>query len=211
MTLRFTAGIAGIDELRSELQSIPPTLFKESKLIFADTGFRAQTAVIRGIGSGPLYRRTGALARSIRTETTGTDLSTLSTSVFSQNPGGDKSVVYAPVHELGDTIRAKDKYLRVPGGPYLNIPLDANKTAAGVTRRSARTAFAEGATLLRSKRGNWLVVDQRATKRGTKIVPLFALVKQVTIPARLGMRDTVSDFVPLMLERLRTVRIMDTE
>lgn len=208
MTLKYTAGINGLEALRQELEALPATLFRESQLAFRDTGLRAQKAVVSRIGSGPLHRRTGSLARSIRTETVGGDLRALSTSVFSENPGGNRPVVYAPVHELGDEIRAIDKYLRVPGGPYLNVPLAGNKTAAGVTRKSARTAFAEGATLFRSKRGNWIIAGKPTTK-STKILPLFVLVKSVAIPARLGMRDTVSDFVPLLVERLRTVRIMD--
>lgn len=210
MTLRIEVTSTDIAALEAQVRAIPQTLFRESRSIFRDVGFKAQRAVVQSIANGPLYRRTGALARSIGTATTGNKIANLSMSVFSQNPGGERAVVYAPIHETGGLIKARDKYLRVPGGPYLNIPLDSNKTAAGVTRQSARTVFREGGNLLRTRRGGWLVVKNLIGAAGElRIVPMFALVKQVRIPARLRMRETVSDFVPQMLERLRSMTILD--
>lgn len=205
MTLRFSVGVEGADELRDAVRALPESLFKQAKRIFRATGVEAQRDVITRIRNGPLYRRTGTLARSIQTETIGGTLASLSTSVFSENPGGSNPVVYAPIHELGGTVRAVNKYAGVPGGPYLNIPTAANKTAAGVTRQSARTAFAAGARVLKSKRGNWFV----GVVSGTKITSLFSLVRAVEIPARLEMRATVEAQLPGLISAFAELKLLE--
>jgi hypothetical protein len=129
------------------------------------------------------------LRRSIRTSIQGETLKTLSGAVFSEK------VKYAKIQEKGGTIRAKKAYTGVPGGPYLNIPLSANKTGAGVQRRSAKSVFQSGGFLIRSKRGKFLVMSSTG-------VPMFVLTKKVKIKPRLGMEAAAEDEIPVLLARL---------
>jgi hypothetical protein len=87
--------------------------------------------------------------------------------------------------------------LGVPGGPYLNIPTSANKTASGVTRLQAREVFNRGGYITQTKGGVWgvFLLGQM----------MFSLKKQVKIPARLGMIDAAEDEVPTLLNKLRNV------
>lgn len=206
-TTRFSVSAPLTSAIAEEMRGVPVSLFLETKRVFANATRSAQREVVSGIRSGPLYRRTGALARSIQTEVIGSDIGTLSASLFSANPGGEKAVVYAPIHELGGTVKAKNKYMGVPGGPYLNIPLPANKTAAGVTRRSARTVFASGGTLARAGT-RWFVIGKPTTK-SKRIVPMFILVKQVVIPARLGMLSTATSYLPDILAGIRQAKLTE--
>ena len=129
-----------------------------------------------------LNRRTGNLMKSISFRVSGNTISTLDARI-----GTDS--IYAPVHEFGATIRAKNKYMGVPGGPYLNIPATANKTAAGVTRKQAREVFNLGGYI--AGKGVYL---------GGQL--MFSLVKSVTIPARLNMIDKTENEIPTLLSRI---------
>jgi len=149
--------------------------------------------------------RSGHLRQSINQEVTGTNIQTLKASVFSASTAGGAPVVYAKVHELGagdsgemPPIRAIDKYLGVPGGPYLNIPARANKTAAGVTRLQAREVFSQGGYIVRMRSGKYgVMLDGRL---------MFTLVKNVEIPARLGMREAAEEQIPTLLSDLADLR-----
>lgn len=133
--------------------------------------------------------RTGNLRRSFMFSMDGNSLSSLRSSAYQETLKGKvklgSEVIYARIHELGGTVKAKDKYTKVPGGPYLNIPLGANKTAAGVMRRTAKQVFDASGYLARSRKGSWLVFNRRG-------LPMFVLKKQVKIPARLGLRDVMA-------------------
>jgi len=104
-------------------------------------------------------------------------------------------LVYTLTQEYGATIKAKKAYRNVPGGPYLNIPTKANKTAAGVTRLTARMVFDRGGYIQRTASKKWGVF--------LKNQMMFALVKQVDIPPRLGMREAAADEVPTILYKLQ--------
>jgi len=181
--------VVGAEEVKAYLAKLPFWWFEEAKKAFRETASEAHKKVSARVrdGSGDtLHARTGQLRRSLNFEVHGDSIKTLGASVFS-----DASFAkYATVHEFGATIKAKDKYLRVPGGPYLNIPLAANKTPAGVMRFSARDIFNAGG-----------YIAGRAVMNAEG-VPMFALVKQVTIPARLQMVKTVTGEIPSLLTRL---------
>lgn len=183
----------GTEEVQEYLAKLPERMFSEAKDAFTETATGAHAKVKERIGDGSgdtLHSRTGQLARSIQFKVYGDTLRTLGASVFSE-----KSVApYAAVHEKGATIRAKDKYLGVPGGPYLNIPTQANKTAAGVQRLSARDVFAAGGFVVKGPQ-RYVVMSRDGT-------PMFVLVNQVTIPARLQMVETVEGELPTLLSRL---------
>jgi len=201
MSFEANIQIEGNEEVKKFLSQLPKTMFEGAKVAFAKATLKAQS-VIRtenfthsssGYSSDKLNSRTGDLSRSIRTALTGTELSTLSGRVYTVSP-------YAPIHEFGGTVKAKDKYKRVPGGPYLNIPLSDNKTAAGVMRKSAGEVFSEGGFIIKSKQGNWLVMDVAG-------VPMFVLKRQVYIKPRLGMDKATQDRIPEILDSLKLMAL----
>jgi len=166
------------------LEAIPANTFKTAKreiaksLLAADEDIKTNT---------DLMRRTGQLFDSIQTRVEGTNLQNLEASIYTDS-------VYAPVHEHGANIRAIDKYMRVPGGPYLNIPTDGNKTSAGVTRLQAREVFNMGGSVVKFRSGKYGVMLNGDVK--------FTLHKQVTIPPRLHMVQSAEDQIPTMLSRI---------
>ena len=149
-----------------------------------------------GIGGNKLHSRSGRLKRSLITIVGGNSISRLSGKV--QAGGGTQQVKYAILQEKGGTIRPKNnKYAGVPGGPYLNVPLPPNKTAAGVMRKTARTIFSEGGFIAKSRRGNWLVMSRQG-------VPMFYLKKESKIKARLGMIDAKDNEIPVLMQNIQT-------
>ena len=190
--------VRNLDEVTRALRDMPIDLFPDVRRVFQQAVLGASNKTKQNATS-ILNVRSGHLKQSINQEVTGTRIGDICASVYSASVAGGSPVKYARVHEFGaqggDAIRAIDKYLGVPGGPYLNIPLPGNKTPAGVTRRQAREVFASGGYIRQSRAGNWIVFDGDSK-------PMFYLTKSVEIPARLGMRDAAADEVPTLLSRL---------
>lgn len=191
----MTVDVRGIPEVLAMLREFPDETFKAATIAMRVATVNAKRTIqgrfqsYSGVrGGNDLQNRSGNLRRSIRRETTGVDLASLFSRVFSDSE-------IASVHELGATITAKNKYSRVPGGPYLNIPTPSNLSATGTTIMSPGAIFATGGFIFRSKSGNFLV----ANKKG---VPMFVLVKSVTIKPRLGMEEAVVDEIPTLLRVL---------
>lgn len=186
----ISVDVEDVDGLGELLAGMPKIHFESAKEVIRQSAFTIQREVTDRIRFGPLNSRTGQLARSIRTEVHGTTMRTLGGSVYT-----DK--IYAPIHEQGGTIRAKRAYSGVPGGPYLNIPSDANKTDAGVQRMSSTGVFNAGGYLIplaNSPSARYaLMLDN---------VPMFWLVKSVDIPARLGLQESTDDEIPTLLSNL---------
>ncbi|HKJ77746.1 MAG TPA: hypothetical protein VKA64_11140, partial [Gammaproteobacteria bacterium] len=169
---------------------------------FRDTLKRTHRAMQRRTSGQPLKRRTGQLARSIKTRMEGNRLGNLRGVVYT-----DPSVApYAGVQETGATIRAKDAYAYLPGGPYLAIPTDENKTPAGVTRRTPREVHQNGGFVapITAPKANYAVFqeDWLPDSHTVDLTPMFWLVRQVTIPPRLGMRETTEEEIPTLLSDL---------
>lgn len=203
MATELSIRVSGDAQLREELRKLPASLFEAAKTEITRATLDTQTGVLSRLRGGPLYTRTGNLARSIRTEVKGNTLDTLQASVYSSAGTAAIPVVYAPIHEFGGTVYAKQRYRKVPGGPYLNIPLPANKTAAGVTRQTAKQVFSSGGFIRRSRLGNYLIFG----KSSGVTQPLFALKRSVRIPARLGMLDTATVETKNLIDRLQKFRV----
>lgn len=184
--------IEEFDEVRTFLSNLPEDLFKKSKLIFRKTAFSIENKTKKN-ATDILKVRTGNLKRSIGSEVGGNSLSELNLSVYAAGKIGGQTVVYAPIQELGGVIKAKNAYKNVPGGPYLNIPGLANKTAAGVQRMSAKQVFANGGFI------NGRTVMRGGDDNARAFDVMFYLVKSVTIKPRLGMVDAATDEIPTML------------
>lgn len=178
-----------IDEIQKYLKKLPVESFDTAKLYFSQAAFAADAKIKRN-ATDILKVRSGALKRSIRFEVKGTSIATLRASVYAAGKVGGQTIKYAPIHEYGGTIRAKNAYHGVQGGPYLNIPARANKTASGVTRMGAREVFNQGGYIV----GKVVYLNGAA---------MFFLVKQVKIPARLGMTEAVDNVIPTLLSNIQ--------
>jgi hypothetical protein len=191
----MTITITGSEEVKTLLSDLPSVLFEDAKEAISKATINTQKRISDnfGTGSNQLKSRTGSLRRSLQTRVAGETLNTLTGRVYT-------NMIYAPLQEKGGTVKAIDKYMRVPGGPYLNIPLSANKTPAGVMRQSARDVFSAGGFIRRSNAGNYLVCRNDGT-------PMFVLKKQVYVPPRLGMLQAAEDEVPTLLNNLRNLRL----
>lgn len=125
-----------------------------------------------------LQNRSGALRRSLGMRTSGQRLGDLRMRAFSAG------VPYADIQEFGGTVQSS----RANG--YLTIPLEPMKTAAGVTRLSARALIQrdklkeDGGKLFfyRSKAGNLFLAREKGRAKAKKVENLFLLKRQVTIP-----------------------------
>jgi len=190
--MAVTANVEGNLEVEALLNSLPSDMFANTKKTLSKSLFNIQKTVTGRLKSGPMYSRTGALARSIKFRTSGTRIEDLFGVVFTDS-------VYAPIHETGGEIVAKRAYAGLQGGPFLNIPAIGNKTAAGVMRENARSVFSTGGYIVKinAAKAKYMIV-----KNG---VPMFWLVKQVTIPARLEMLKSANDEVPTFLSNMNTV------
>ncbi len=183
-------GVVDSKEIEGYLEKFPEETLGAAKILINAALFRADARVKKNF-KGPLNSRTGALKRSIGHSTTGMSIDKIHGSLYSKANVKGTIIKYAPIHEYGGEIKAKNAYKKLPGGPYLNIPAPANLTPAGVQRRSAKSVFQAGGII----------------PKGKKVVLLngeimFYLVKKVDIPARLGMRKAADDEVPSLLADL---------
>ena len=188
--------VNNLSRVNSWIRNIPRAMFKDVKKEFQKSAL-AMSNQVKDNTKNKLKVRTGALRRSIGQEVTGTSIMDLQASIYSAAYVGSQELKYAKIHEYGGTINAIDKYVRVPGGPYLNIPTSDNKTAAGVTRLQAREVFNQGGYIAKTRSGKWGVfLDGKM---------MFVLKKSVTIPERLGMRQSVDDEIPTLLGNLANI------
>ncbi len=98
--------IVGMGELISYVDNLPERMLSTAKTQYRLAAQRASNDVKKRIADGAggtLTSRTGQLRRSIQYDVYGKTLDTLGASVFS----AEEFASYAPVHELGATIRAK--------------------------------------------------------------------------------------------------------
>lgn len=189
-----TLKITGLNEALKFISALPTHTASSARQIFADTAMSVQKQMTQRSMNGPLHSRTGELGRSWRFSTFGTSLGDIGSSTYTTSP-------YAPIHETGGTIRAKRAYMGLPGGPYLNIPSPANQTASGVMRRSARDVFSSGGYIVPIKNAG---KARFAVIEGGKA--MFWLVKEVTLPARLGFEETATKEIPTLLSRLKGLK-----
>ena len=121
--------------------------------------------------------RSGALARSFGALVTGVSFADLRATVYTDSP-------YARLQEHGGTVRPKN-------AKALTIPMEAALTAgAGVTRGGARSFGFTETFIGHDKDGNAFIFRRL---EGDDVEPLFRLVPQVTVPARLGFFRTWED------------------
>lgn len=166
------------------IKRLPADTFDVAKKEMATALFKADEAIKTNT---TLKRRTGNLFKSIQTRVEGNNIKNLKASIYTNS-------IYAPIQEYGGNIKAKKAYKRVPGGPYLNISTLSNKTASGVTRKSARQVFEQGGHITRFKSGKYgLMLNGQI---------VYTFHKSVKIPKRLGMVRNTEKQIPTMLSRI---------
>jgi hypothetical protein len=138
-----------------------------------------------GTTENTLSQRTGALNEAILNSVTVTG------ATFADIRGmiGAPGIPYARIQETGGTIRAKN-------GSFLAIPLPAAMTSDGVPLLPGPRSWPN--TFIRKTAAGNVVIFM---KLGERIVPLYVLKPEVTIPARLGMRATLEAGMPYFIDR----------
>jgi len=192
--------VENVEIVQDSLKKIPLKSFPAVKDAFRKAVLAAHVETSKNLSGTPMESRTGLLRKSLQVEVVGNSLKDLRASFYSAGLFAGTPVVYAAIHEYGGTVKAKNAYKNVPGGPYLNIPTKSNQTAAGVTRFSPKDVFDKGGYIAqlrsRSKYGVFLDGDL-----------MYILIKEVKIPARLGMRAAADAAVPGLLDDLRKLQL----
>lgn len=88
------------------------------------------------------------------------------------------------LQEIGGIIRARNVQ-------YMTIPLKAARNTDGTPKRLKARQW-RNTRVIKSKRGKLLIV----MKQGRRWIPLYALKKQVRVPARLGLRNEMDKQKP---------------
>lgn len=142
--------------------------------------------IIRNL-SGPILKtRSAHLRRSI---TGRTFPGKVIKAVVGSGIFGRRAVKYARIHEFGGKIRpVKAKMLTIP------LP--------GIKGRAANYP---DSFIIKSKKGNLLIVE-KAGKRGIR--PLFALKKEVTIPARHWLSRSIDEMKPDLFRSMKPIEIL---
>lgn len=177
---RFVEAKLDTENLKILARESPKMFYDAMRASFVIVFARMQAthAEKRLSGRPGLARRTGALARSFQTSITGDKVDDLRGVYFSTSR-------YAAIHESGGTITGK--------GKLLAIPLAAARTSAGVSRypsplrQTLPASFPNGTFVRRSRAGNLILFGKNPDR---SITPLFALKQSVTIPPRLGAKET---------------------
>lgn len=188
--MTYTAEIKGTEEVQKLLNDLPVWAYDGARKSLNDYVKSVDASIKTQISGVDLNVRSGFLRRSFNFEVHGTSLNTLGASNYTD-------AIYAPIHQVGGTIFAKNAYKGVPGGPYLNIPTPANQTPSGVMRYSAQQVFADGGYVLRTK-ASWKAPYVVMLKGKA----MFALVKFVAIPKRMKFTETAEAGVPTLLSEL---------
>ena len=188
---RFSNAAKGLEALGENLggaiDRAGPVLARELRdlltYIASEAATRHGNAWPGGTGPKTLSTRSGALVRSIL------DGVWVEGDHLGDIQGGISTVSYGATQEFGATIRPKN-------GKYLAIPLPAALDARGVPLKLGPRQW-DNTFVATSKNGN-LIIFQR---RGATIIPLYVLKTEVTIPPRLGLRDSVEIMLPFFVDR----------
>lgn len=147
---------------------------------------RTVKRIIRNISGRILKTRTGQLRRSI---TGRTFPGKIVKAIIGSGIFGARAVKYARIHEKGGKIKPRRAKM-------LTIPLPGIKGVA---------ANYPDAFIIKSKAGNILLVEKKG-KAGLR--PLFVLKKEVTIPARHWLSQSIAEMKPELLRSLRPKEIV---
>lgn len=174
---------AVVAEMRNGLGQVHDRFFADMKRAFRGKGKKSR---------GPTLRP--QIVRTIANEVAGTTLNDLKSISFTTH-------IAAYIQEHGGTITANGRYSVCGKGKMLAIPLDTVKTKAGFAR--AGPCDDASLFLIRSKKGNILLVKRTGRGKNAKITPQYLLKRSVTIPPGLGFfatfRKSINDNAPRIM------------
>jgi len=153
-----------------------------------------------GTTTNSLSRRSGRAVKSIEASVR------VSGNTINDVRGEIGGVGYLKIQEFGGTIKAKNAFKHLPGGPYLTIPLPAALNADGTPKRPQGLRGWDKWFVVKSKKGNWVVLR----KQGKSVVPLYVLKSQVYIPPRLNMGATLEAGLPLFVDKAVNAMLRET-
>ncbi|MBV7393256.1 hypothetical protein [Mameliella sediminis] len=134
--------------------------------------------------STTLARRSGKLVAALRRAARVKDVKTLGRVTGRVKLRADRAV-----HEDGGRIKPTS-------GQYVTVPLPAALNANGTPKKQRARDWPNTFTA-KSKAGNLLIFQ----RRGGKLIPLYALKKSVTVPARLGAVRSARNDAPIFADR----------
>ena len=183
------------DPFKNAGETIERTLYHLEQAMYEwlETEFRSRVVLnVRSMFNHP----TGLLANSFLTEVHVTGKRVIG-SLFSNNR-------YAGIQDIGGDIVKKGK-------GFMTIPTDYAKNPSGKTKQSAR--YYTDTVVLFGKGGKDIGVPSGAIgaifqKQGNELIPLFWLVKKVTLPAHHYMDLSLNETPPFsqyVLEKLADV------
>ena len=195
------------------VKSIVPSATKIIKESFTKSGrllmtYLKQERFTGGTTESKLGVRSGRLKASVKS------MPVISKDNYIEG-GTEFGTVYGRVH-VGPS--GQSTTIRPKKGKFLAIPLDAAKTSAGVPKGSPRTGPWGETFFARSKEGRLILFGKSAYSKGAKmgsthgqIVPLFLMVKQVKVKARIHLNEIVDYIAPKIIQDLTTKGITITK
>jgi hypothetical protein len=202
--------IEGIEKLEGAVQKVSRRIFSETKKILRAEAVLMAAHIKKDLMSGPrpekLGVRTGALRSSVKSMAV-----TESPGLIESGVGFGTQYARPHVGPKGQitTIRAKK-------GKFLAIPMAAAMTPSGVAKGAPRSGVWGQTFLFRLKDGSGrlMLFGKRIAQKGAKagqargnIVPLFLLVKQVKIKARIHPEEILAWEKPKMIAAFRNIGV----
>lgn len=200
--------IQGEEQLRINLRGMPAKILKQAVKIIS-IGSRVLQRYLRvqrmtgGTSSTRLAVRSGRLRASVVPTPILQDPNSVS-------GGINVGAVYSRVH-IGR--RGQKTVIRPKKGKYLAIPIGEALTKAGVAK-GGPTSNRWGKTFVqKSKKGNLIIFGQKRIMKEKRegelrsaVLPLFLLLKQVTIPARIDPQEAMDFIKPKLIQDFETLR-----
>ena len=119
--------------------------------------------------------------------------------------------MYAKMH-IGP--KGQKTTIKPKNSKFLAIPLDAAMTPSGVPKGSPRKGPWGQTFFFRTREGKLILFGKKVVQKGARagqtrgnIVPLFLLVKQVVVPARVHPEDILAWEKPKMIEAFRKINV----
>ena len=173
----------GAVKVMQNLERVSREIQQQKKVTMAKAGVYIMNYIQRNKLSGQvLKRRTGRLAGSFKykVEEYGRYVSVRVGS----------NLIYSAIHERHSK---EERTIRAKNGRYLTIPISKQYgggavTTTGVVRKPARQW--EDTFVAMSKKGNLIIFQN---KGNNKIVPLFVLKEEVTLPYRPYVRPSLNE------------------
>ena len=194
--------VEGMEDLNKKLSALPEKVLKQAERIL-NLNARALQRYIRtekmtgGTTESKLRVRSGKLRGSVVVMKTERKQDTIESGV-------SIGTQYARTHigPVGQKTTITPKK-----GKFLTIPLPAALTKAGVMKGPARSDIWGETFIAKSKKGDLIIFGKgrimkgkRAGELRNQVVPLFLLVKKVTIPARIHPSELLDWIKPKITE-----------